>query len=98
MHTAGPWHVGTANGTAVNHAIMADDMVIGRAMAFGHPVGIGWHENSEANARLMAAAPDLLAALEVIVKFLGDGPELPPGLKLYERAQAAIAKAKGAQS
>lgn len=43
---------------------------------------------------LLAAAHELLAAL----RFLGDGPELPPGLKLYEQAQAAIAKAKGQPS
>lgn len=54
----------------------------------------------EANARLIAAAPDLLAALERTLNWLSsypgggtlgqDGP--------YEQARAAIAKATGAQS
>jgi hypothetical protein len=45
--------------------------------------------NLEANARLIAAAPELLEALEAIVAF--DTP-LPCGL--LKQARAAIAKAK----
>ena len=48
-----------------------------------------------ANARLIAAAPELLAALE----FITSAAETEPGMEIYrahlEQARAAIAKAKG---
>lgn len=99
--TPGPWQVGTANGTATNHAILADEMIIGRALAFGHPVGIGWHENSEANARLMAAAPEMLAELTESLRVVEAQMRLRDGLELIalgawaDRLRAVIAKAKG---
>ena len=45
-----------------------------------------------ANARLIAASPDLLAALEDI---LDSGPDFEHCAELALRARAAIAKAKG---
>ncbi len=42
----------------------------------------------EANANLIAAAPDLLEALEAILEYAFDGPP-------YDAAVAAIAKARG---
>ena len=48
-------------------------------------------EEHEANARLIAAAPDLLEALESIV----GGSTQRVSAELHTRAQAAIAKAKG---
>ena len=51
----------------------------------------------EANARLIAAAPDLLAALrEYVERHEADGD--PAGLPEYELACAAIAKATGDQT
>jgi hypothetical protein len=51
----------------------------------------------EANARLIAAAPDLLAALrEYVERHEADGD--PAGLPEYELACAAIAKATGNQT
>lgn len=99
--TPGPWQVGTANGSASNHAILADEMIIGRASAFGHPVGIGWHENSEANARLMAAAPEMLAELTESLRVVEAQMRLCDGLDLSalgawaDRLRAVIAKARG---
>ena len=47
----------------------------------------------EANARLIAAAPELLEALEAIVDRMGQG--FVPTRKLLTRGRDAIAKAKG---
>ncbi len=63
------------------------------------------NENMQANARLIAAAPDLLAALETALPWLTkadidgafDGCALPlGGRKAWEQIERAIAKAKGA--
>lgn len=53
----------------------------------GAPLG---REERAANAALLAAAPELLAALEVLVENGGIGPE-----DMFDNARAAIAKAKG---
>jgi hypothetical protein len=54
-------------------------------------------EETTANARLMAAAPDLLAALsEYVERHEAEGN--PAGLPEYELACAAIAKATGNQT
>lgn len=48
------------------------------------------HDSGEANAHLMASAPDLLEALEALM------PHIPgDACGEYEDARAAIAKAKG---
>jgi hypothetical protein len=46
-----------------------------------------------ANARLIAAAPDLLAVCEVLLEETADKSEL--AYEFYARVQAAVAKAKG---
>lgn len=57
-------------------------------------------EEAEANARLIAAAPDLLAALRKVESYLGDVCDqgvldLHPVFKLWNQVTAAIAKAEG---
>ncbi len=84
-HTPGPWEVelGTAN---------RDWHIIKR--------GTAWNATSaerDANARLIAAAPDLLAALALILAdysaaYGGDEKDEPKAMKA---ARAAIAKAEG---
>lgn len=61
-----------------------------------------------ANARLIAAAPDLLAALRAAVEYLGcalaganlkaTGYDREAGVEEYQAALAAIAKAEGRRS
>ena len=57
-------------------------------------VTLGWAEPFEseqiANARLIAAAPELLEALKVLVENGGIGPE-----QMFHDARAAIKKATG---
>lgn len=83
-HTPGPW---IANGSAVE-----TDRPRGQpsdVLAFLHlDAGLP----TEANARLIAAAPDLLVALKRIVK---DATGLTPAS--LDEALAAIAKAEGAK-
>ena len=107
-HTPGPWH--HHNGEQVHadyinahgnrhHHIVAT--VAAHLEGKEHPAGIPFEFNAEANARLIAAAPDLLEALERIMHYahLGasvsdvDTSEQPQ----FVRAKAAIAKARGEQ-
>jgi hypothetical protein len=65
--------------------------------ADGEYIASTWGGPNEANARLIAAAPELLAALELVVSKLGDDYELYREQKFaIDTARAAIAKVKGA--
>jgi hypothetical protein len=84
-HTDGPWHI-TKENTAQHFFTFikvrdAHDGVIA-----------GMHVNDEANARLIAAAPDLLAALKKVLT-MTEG--VAPLGSFGEQARAAIAKAEG---
>lgn len=75
-HTPGPWHV--ANGCQIRGA---KDQ-IAKAWMMRNGEGL-------ANARLIAAAPELLNALEAITE------AYDTSLPEYKVARAAIAKARG---
>lgn len=94
-HTPGPWNVKKPNDVNINFWIEVrgggyKSLICETTNCLGHG------GTSEANARLIAAAPDLLAALKMIsCAYLGavvwrDGAFL-------EVARAAIAKAEGDQ-
>jgi hypothetical protein len=95
-HTQGPWHVGAGNGEG---SIFADDgrtrLEIGGTTLYSiAQITRGWNEaEDEANARLIAAAPEMLAALEELLadKYLAD----PINADRMEKARAAVAKVKG---
>ncbi len=89
-HTPGPW-------------LVSETFAIGPA---GEVVACtpNNHPRREANARLIAAAPELLEALEGLLKdyiqVFSDHPAIEPDWNpedsaLVKRARAAIAKAKG---
>jgi hypothetical protein len=61
------------------------------AEAFGR-VSVGIRTPAEANARLIAAAPTMLAALEAILA----ADNAPHSVALLDVARAAVAKATGA--
>lgn len=89
QHTPGPWVVDRSHPDWVEGTtIWANDVVIAHAVA-------DQHHQTEANARLIAAAPDLLAALEACLRRLDahDDQSAPECLA----ARAAIAKATGVQ-
>lgn len=91
-HTKGPWHHNVDE--AGNNP---DICVTNRAGDILCDIGGGKFETRLANAKLMAAAPDLLAACEDMLDYIKTyGPARYPGE--YDKWQAAIAKAKGKES
>ena len=83
-YTAGPWKAQMDRGNAQRSCIYADGNLI--AQCFDRS-----NADAEANARLIAAAPDLLAALELLLA--------AKDTKLVDAhwlaATAAVAAAKG---
>ena len=99
-HTSGPWRVSAASGTLITqdfrHLGIGSGVLIGSA--FGHPKS--WFYPSDvdakANARLMAAAPELLEALQACAAHIvWTQPECEKALL---QARAAIAKATGSEA
>lgn len=90
-HTPGPWRVYCDP----CHYDTASDVKSDCGQFFASVGGkSGWQEQ-EANARLIAAAPDLLEALEAIVH-TWDGPAYKHFMRdNIDLAKRAIAKAKG---
>jgi len=102
-HTPGPWHIRKAI-TGGDYAITAKDgphdIIVGEAWFL---VGERPHNEIvaapvEANARLMASAPELLAALKEMEAwtahaFDADDPDMD--LPELSQARAAIANAEG---
>jgi hypothetical protein len=92
-HTPGPWHVGK---TAP--CIVYDDNGWGVANTVNHDRYV---YAMQANARLIAAAPDMLAALQAILQGVkhddtGDGyAEIVLSTDDARTARAAVAKATG---
>lgn len=92
QHTEGPW-VANSSHDGLGWRVESD--------AVGYP-NDGWCVCSEligpdadANARLIAAAPELLEALEGLLRGLGpNGYVLPAGAPATVKARAVIAKAK----
>ena len=84
-HTPGPWDLNPYNPCLISGQRGADHCNIAETIVIpGH--GAERHAIAEANARLIAAAPDMLAVLENIA----DGPNRTP-----PEIVAAIAKAEG---
>ncbi|OOE15148.1 hypothetical protein BSR09_00660 [Stutzerimonas degradans] len=89
-HTPGPWRAVQASNSGQVH-ILAEVNGYDRAISMDI-----WNDcdEQEANVRLIAAAPDLLEALEHCVDSLGSEFALPS--ECIQQARAAIAKARGA--
>lgn len=100
QHTPGPWSVCVQDDSSFPpHTIFADSQIhdgIIKADEWDNFVACAGlnHENVEANARLIAAAPELL---DVVTKFVADADKA--GIQDFQisylpAARAAIAKAK----
>jgi len=82
-HTPGPWHY-QEKADEYTHIIRAENDV------FICSCPQNSLQNSKANARLIAASPELLIALRALVVACGPYSGMP-----IEQARAAIAKAEG---
>ena len=99
-HTPGPWRVDPDLRQDMewnNHIYGADDMAV---CFMAHSDGKD-DERDQANAHLIAAAPDGYALAESIVRWYenaGDSDpdqESPGSIKLWRQAKAFLAKARG---
>lgn len=99
-HTPGPWEIGSINKRDKNlwWAAVFTPKSTGK---FHTPraceaLGVD-REECEANARLIAAAPDMLEALQFICNGIGGGGDAPEAvlMKWKRRGADAIAKAEG---
>lgn len=88
-HTAAPWAV-DGNKALGAYAVYAADWV--KICEFEPGSNVPPRHERDANARLIAAAPDLLALLEELIDI--EGP-LPGNAEWAKKVSAAIAKAKG---
>ena len=80
-HTPGPWKFG--------ERLLGSSLVVALAPALGLA---GGRDEQRANARLMAASPELADALEDVLA--SPDCNLPPG-PVLDRALAALKKARG---
>lgn len=92
-HTPGPWRVEHSAPEEGFDAWVIDDPTHGYTIA---TVADTFNKRSEnaANAHLIAAAPEMLAALKEYVRDYGDNEDGDSQL-MAEKARAAIAKAEG---
>lgn len=95
MYTPGPWHIGE-HGAVVTFTPDAQVEIKGEHAA----ETIAWYSGhvicetvTPANARLIAAAPDLLAACRAAL--IAGIMDIPGRDSIVELAQKAIAKAEG---
>jgi len=98
-HTPAPWsqaHRETQDGGYRTQVFPAHDPDNTIATVHWHSVKIpiGFTTDREANARLIAAAPDLLEALNGLIEEIDDCAQ-PSDWDFYDASRAAIARAKG---
>ena len=105
-HTPGPWFV-EADGAGVY--VMTETMMVASPSPMDrHPTDSDEYidgPETEANARLIAAAPDLLDALQAIEPFIpttsaadGGAAAYSANVRAADMVRAAIAKATGSAS
>jgi hypothetical protein len=102
-HTTGPWQAKAEEKTfhkvprIIGYDILAETECLTRV----HHLGANRNEEMAANARLIAAAPEMLEALETALSSLEyaarvlEAPEKSAFRETIEDARSAIAKAKG---
>ena len=92
-HTAGPWGVGTMTETGLPGIMVEDGPVVAKITKWTS-VATSDPDVIQANASLIAAAPELLEALEAIMSSV-DAKKVRLDVYELELAERAIAKANG---
>jgi hypothetical protein len=100
QHTPGPWAVRdhwADEGAFEVYPTRGGEPKIGQWSALAEVPEYGPNDapEAEANARLIAAAPDLLEALELMLENLDAMYVVSPASSAHKKARAAIAKATG---
>ena len=98
-HTPGPWRISSKS----KYLVKTDEYRI--CQVFRSTIDPSLNEQAEADARLIAAAPDLLEALKEVLKgmeaaYTEGCSEVPPNIDWFDyssvtQAYTAIAKATG---
>ena len=91
-HTPGPWEIGRSYSTTHATPVRAKGENLAWVCGLDSPLKFSEAE-TRANARLISAAPDLLAALEAVADYW-QGGDVPADIDTAMRA--ALKKAKGA--
>ena len=97
-HTPGPWGLSSETSTIIKayDAFGETKIIIGSASGYKGSPFFPSDETADANARLMAAAPDLLEALQALLPdAVGNHIGGPDTQARIDAARAAIAKATG---
>ena len=102
-HTPGPWSIDPNDPAGITAD--CDGLVVAEIPYGDEEYGMRHHEVNEANARLIAAAPDLLNALRAFVIGMDKSQDTFKGHSeafleqvVLQRAIEAIAKASGKES
>jgi hypothetical protein len=85
LHTPGPWRSHGAGGEIHGNSRVVATMCWCSGM----------HDEDEANARLIAAAPDMLAALNAIRVWMKNHDRSEHEQKIYDAIRVVIARAEG---
>lgn len=93
-HTPGPWRTNKDGDRVLGKEGPVCDVIECKAPVLNEPQS--FHaERQKANARLIAAAPDLLAALRTLMAWVDENVDYVEADPLLRVARAAIAKALG---
>lgn len=101
-HTPGPWRMYKVDRNSYQirgNLLGFPGAIIAVTSSYGYHAGAVFinPDARKANAHLMTAAPDLLEALEDLLPLWGREDVADTWSDVFEKAQKAIAKAKGQQ-
>jgi hypothetical protein len=95
--TRGPWKIGTAISLPTKDLAVFPSAETGLCICLVSPKGCISYED-EANAKLIAAAPELLSALQALVDIYYSTDPISVTIKGISVAELAIAKALGKET
>jgi len=100
-HTPAPWQVWKFDEQSVAVGPVAGGLAVAQIVttnAHGIPTA-QTEQTGQANAHLVAAAPDLFAALDDLLSYLeGYDHDYPEAAGYFDRARTALAKAEGVKA